>query len=108
VTARKARLDLSLDGVTLTRSESHATRRGAAQRIHVGWDEVAGAEVETTKKGRAVVRVRVSGAPDIARHQDDPYAVKVPRNQTETARRIVQQINDEVSARRRWRQHAGS
>jgi hypothetical protein len=106
VSARKARIDVSVDGVTFIRSKPEATRRGTAQRIHVGWDDVTGAEVETTSKGRTVIRVSVAGTAATAHHREDAHAVKVPRNQSDTAHQLVEQINDEVAARRRWREHS--
>ena len=106
LSGRTGRIDVSLDGVTFTRSDSDATRRGAARRIHVGWDDVTGAEVQTTSKGRPVIRVGVSGAPAVAHHRDDPHAIKVPRKQSHSAQQLVTEINSEVAARRRWRENA--
>ena len=108
LSGRKARIEVSLDGVTFIRSESDATRLGIARRIDVGWDDVTDAEVQTTSKGRPVIRVGVAGAPAVAHHRDDPYAIKVPRKQSGLAHELVAQIQDEVVARRRWRDHAQS
>jgi hypothetical protein len=108
VSSRRAQIGVSLDGVTFTRSEPKPPGRGTTHQIHVGWDDVTGAEVETTSKGRAVIRVGVVGVPVPEHHRDDPHAVKVPRNQAESAHQLVEQINDEVAARRRWQQHARS
>src|SRR5215510_4886501 len=98
VYGRKARIDISVDGVTFTRSESDAARRATPRRVHVEWDDVTGAEVQTTRKGRSVVRVGVAGAEETAQHRHDPYAVKVARNQSEAAHRLVEQVNEEVAA----------
>ncbi len=106
LSGRKARIDISLDGVTFNRSEPDAVRQGSAQRIHVEWNDVTGAEVESTSKGRLVIRVGVAGERAAAHHRDDPHAVKVPRRQEAAAHDLVTQINHEVAARRRWRQHA--
>ncbi|NUR09831.1 MAG: hypothetical protein HOQ22_14155 [Nocardioidaceae bacterium] len=106
VYGRKARIDISVDGVTFTRSESDAARRATPRRVRVEWDDVTGAEVRTTRKGRAVVRVGVTGAEQTDDHRHDPYAVKVARHQSEAAYRLVEQVNEEVAARRRWRRHA--
>jgi hypothetical protein len=103
---RRARIDVSLDGVTITRSASDAAKRGTARRVDVGWDALTGAAVERTRKGRPVVRIGVAGvcAPD--HHRDDPYAVKAPRRQSEAAYRLVEQVEEEVAARRLWRERA--
>ena len=103
---RRARIDVSLDGVTITRSASEAAKRGTARRVDVGWDELTGAVVKRTRKGRPVVRVSVAGVSASEHHRDDPYAVKVPRRQSEAAHQLVEQIEEEVAARRRWREHA--
>jgi hypothetical protein len=102
---RRARIDVSLDGVTITRSASEA-KRGTARRVDVGWDELTGAAVERTRKGRPVVRVSVAGVSAPEHHRDDPYAVKASRRQSEAAHQLVQHIEEEVAARRRWREHA--
>ena len=106
LSGRKGRIDVSLDGVSFTRSDTDAARQGTARRIDVGWDDVTGAEVQTTSKGRPVIRVAVAGAPAVARHQDDPHALKLSRKLSEPAHELVEQINDEAAARRRWREHA--
>jgi hypothetical protein len=108
LSGRKGRIEVSLGGVTFTRSESEAARRGTTRRLHVDWNDVTGAEVQTTNKGRPVIRVGVTDAADAAHHRDDPHAVKLPRKQSLFAHQLVAQINDEVAARRRWRQHAQS
>lgn len=104
---RRARIDVSLDGVTFTRSESDAAKRGAARRTHVDWQDVTGAVLEVSGKGRPVIRVRVAGVSAVGHHRADPYAIKVARRQAEAARDLVDHIEDEVAARRRWRLHAG-
>ena len=106
LSGRKGRIEVSLDGVTFTRSGSDATRQGTARRIHVDWNDVTGAELQTTSKGRPVIRVGVTGIPAASRHRDDPHAVKVFRKHSASAHQLVAQINDEVAARRRWREHA--
>jgi hypothetical protein len=73
--------------------------------VHVLWDEVTGAELQTTGKGRIVVRVGVVGAPATTGHRHDPYAVKVTRKQSQAARRLVEHINEEAAAHRRWREN---
>jgi hypothetical protein len=103
---RRARVDVSLDGVTITRSASDAAKRGTARRVDVGWDELTGAVVERTRKGRPVVRISVAGVSASEHHRDDPYALKVPRRQSEAAHQLVEQIEGEVAARRRWRERA--
>ena len=104
--ARRARVDVSVDGVTFTRSQAQAARRGAALRTHLDWDDVDGVEVQTTRKGRVVIRVTVVDQSAATHHRADPYAIKVPRKQSEAAYQLVQQIEEEVVARRRWRQLA--
>lgn len=106
VSSASARIDVSLDGITLTRTKAKALRRGVAPHLELGWDEVAGAEIQRTAQGRAVVRVLVVGAPIVAHHRDDPYAVKVPRPQTAAAHELVEQVNHEVETRRRWREES--
>jgi hypothetical protein len=106
LSGRKARIDVSLDGVTFTRSESEAIRRGLARRTHVDWDDVTGAEIRISGKGRAIVRVSVAGQDAVPRPRDDPHALKVPRKQAGTAHLLVEQINGEVAARRLWSRHA--
>lgn len=98
---------MSLDGVTIYRLGTPSLARGASLRlVHVNWDEVTGAEIQTTSKGRVVVRLRAAGAPSPdGHHRDDPYAVKVARDQSESSLQLVKQINDEVATRTRWRQH---
>ena len=93
---------MSVDGVTFTRSESDAAERGVERRAHFGWDELSGAEVQTTGKGRPVIRVRVHGGPTPQHHRSDPFALRLPRKHAEAARRLVEQIEDEVAARRQW------
>jgi hypothetical protein len=100
---RGARIDVSIDGVTFTRSKSDAARRRTPTRVQVAWDDVTGAELQTTGKGRIVVRVGVAGAPATKEHRHDPYALKVTRKQSESARRLVEHVNEEATARRRWR-----
>jgi len=106
LTAPKARIDVSLEGVSFTRTGSDARRRGATRRVHVGWDDVEGADVLITRKGRVVLLVAVTGAPPVEHHRHDPYALKVPRGQSDLAHDLVGRINDEVATRRRWRQTA--
>lgn len=108
LTTRRARIDVSLDGVTVTRSESDAAARGTTRRTHVDWDDIAGVEAQTTGKGRVVIRLAVVGAPAASHHRSDPYAVRVPRKQAEAAHALVRQIDEEVAARRRWRRHEQS
>lgn len=99
---RSARIDVSLEGVTFTRSASDALRLGVEQVQHHDWDAVTGAAVQTTGKGRAVVRVEVGGAPSTAPHREDPLALKVRRRDSDLAHALVEQINAEAAGRRRW------
>jgi len=46
-------------------------------RVHVDWDDVSGAEVQTTRKGRSVIRLYVAGAATPAHQRDDSHAIKV-------------------------------
>jgi hypothetical protein len=108
LSGRHARIDVTLDGIRFTRSEPDAVRRDTERVRDLEWEQVTGATVQTTRKGRAVIRVGVAGAPAVARHRDDPFAVKVPRKRTATAHELVERINDEVDARRRWRERAHS
>lgn len=100
---RRARIDVSIDGVTFTRSKSDAAQRRTRPLVHVAWDDVTGAELQTTGKGRTVVRVGVAGVSAAKEHRHDPYALKVTRKQSESARRLVEHVNEEAAARRRWR-----
>lgn len=102
----QARIDVSVDGVTFTRSESDAAKRGAARRTHLGWDDVTGASVRTTRKGRPVIQVGVVGGSTAQDHRTDPFAVKLRRKQSQDADRLVAQIEDEVAGRRRWQRPA--
>jgi hypothetical protein len=106
LSAPKARIDVSLEGVSFTRTKSDAQRRGARPRVHVSWDDVEGADVQVTRKGRVVLLVAVAGAAPVEHHRYDPYALKVPRAQSDLAHALVGQINDEVATRRRWRETA--
>lgn len=106
VSSTSARLDVSLDGITLTRTKAKALRRGVEPHLELTWDEIAGAEIHRTAQGRAVVRVLVVGRTTAAHHRDDPYAVKVPRPQTAAAHELVEHINHEVATRRRWREQS--
>lgn len=106
LSGRHARIDVSLDGIRFTRSESDAARHGTERVQDLAWEQVTGVTVQTSRKGRAVIRVAVAGAPPVAHHRDDPYAVKAPRKQTATAHELADQISAEVEARRRWREGA--
>lgn len=101
-----SRIDVSLDGVTFTRSRSDAARRAASRRALLPWEDVTGASVDTTRKGHAVVRVQVAGATPVERHREDPHAIKVPRHQAHAALELVDRINDEVAGRLRWKRAA--
>lgn len=106
LSAPKARIDVTLEGVSFSRTRSDAQRRGAEPRVHVGWDDVEGADIRITRKGRVVLLLVVAGAAPVEHHRHDPYALKVPRAQAELAHQLVDQINDEVATRRRWRDTA--
>ncbi|MFC7494003.1 MULTISPECIES: hypothetical protein [unclassified Nocardioides] len=101
---RRARIDVSLDGIRFTRSQPDAERRDTARVRDIEWEQVTGASVHTSRKGRAVIRVAVVGAPEVEHHRADPFALKVPRRLTATAYDLVAHINDEVAGRRRWRE----
>jgi hypothetical protein len=106
LSGRHARIDVSLDGIRFTRSESDAAKRGTKRVREVGWDQVAGATVQTNRKGRAIIRVTVAGAQAVDHHRDDPYAVKLRRGQTAAAQELVGEINTEVAVRLRWREQS--
>src|SRR5690348_14165048 len=53
LSGRHARIDVSLDGVRFTRSDVDAARRRSGRIQDIDWESVAGARVETTRKGRA-------------------------------------------------------
>ncbi len=104
VSGRHARIDVTLDGIRFTRSEADAARRRTERVQDLAWDQVAGATVQVSRKGRAVIRVAVVGAPAVDHHRDDPYALKVPRKSTAAVPELVDRINAEVDARHRWRE----
>ena len=107
VNSRHARLDVQLDGIRISRSPSDAARRGTEPVELVAWDDVTGARVERTAKGRAVVRIGVRGVQAPADHRDDRYAVKAGSDQTDDADVVAALVNDEVATRNRWRDLAG-
>ena len=104
VAGRHARVDANLDGITFTVSERRARRYGIPRVRLVGWHEVLGASLRLSRKGRPVVRVAVVDEPSIPRHQDDPFAVKLPRRDLQSARELVQYVNSEVDVRRQWQE----
>ncbi len=106
VASRHARLDVLMDGIRISRSASDAARRGTVPVRELAWDEVAGARVETTGKGRAVVRVEVRDVTSPRDHRDDPLAVKAGSGQEKDAAAVVALINEEAGTRRRWREIA--
>jgi hypothetical protein len=106
VSGRHVRINVTLDGITLTSSEAWAARRASQPVRHVDWDDVLGATVQLSRKGRPVVRIAVLGEPTPEHHRDDPFSIKVPRNQVQSAHDLVQHINAEVDVRRRWRENA--
>lgn len=106
MSGRHARIDVSLDGIRITRTPSDAARRRAERICELEWDRVEGATLEISRKGRAVVRVAVIDAPEVARHRDDPYAVTVSRKATADAPAVVDLIAREVQVRRQWRGQA--
>jgi hypothetical protein len=106
VSGRHARLDVSIDGVRITRTASDAARRHTDRTLEVDWDDVAGAALQTSRKGRTIVRVLVTGAPAVEKHRDDPYAVKVFRGDAADASALVELIEHEVQVRRGWREQA--
>ena len=106
VSGRHARIDVSLDGIRITRSASDAARRHVDRSYEIDWDRVAGATLQTSRKGRSIVRVAVTDAPSVASHRDDPYAVKVSRAEAADAPALVELIEHEVRVRRSWREQA--
>lgn len=96
---RRARVDVTLEGLTFTRTASGSVHE-------VVWEDVLGAEVTHTGKGRPVLRVAVAGAPTDLPRRDDPYSVTVPRKEAPRAFELAEQITLEVDVRRRWREHA--
>ncbi|WP_284532553.1 hypothetical protein [Nocardioides sp. T2.26MG-1] len=106
VSGRHARLDVSIDGVRITRTASDAARRHVDRTSEIGWDDVTGAVLQTSRKGRAIVRVLVADAAVVEKHRDDPYAVKVFRGDTADASAVVELIEHEVRVRRDWREQA--
>ncbi len=103
MSGRHARIDVSIDGIRITRTPADAARRNAERICELDWDQVEGATLQTSRKGRAIVRIAVVDAPEVARHRDDPYAVKVSRADTATAPAMVDLIEHEVRVRRSWR-----
>lgn len=108
MSSRHARLDVLLDGLRITRSASDAARRHTERVLVLEWDEVAGATLELTGKGRSIVRVAVVGPHAVDDHRDDPYAVKAGRDQAESAVAVVDRINEEAATRRRWHEQAAA
>ena len=106
VSGRHARIDVSLDGIRITRSASDAARRHVERIDDIDWDRVAGATLQTSRKGRTIVRLVVTDAPVVAKHRDDPYAVKVSHADAGAAGALVEMIEHEVQVRRRWRDQA--
>jgi hypothetical protein len=102
---RKTRFDLTLDGLTFTRTDREAERRGVAPVHTVIWTDVIGARVESTGKGRTILRVDVVGASSVADHRLDPHAFKLSKTDVASAGAVVDRIEAEVAARRRWREH---
>ncbi|WP_139175716.1 hypothetical protein [Nocardioides lianchengensis] len=103
---RSARIDVTLEGLTFTRSVAGAARRGVEPVQEVLWDDLVGAELVHTRKGRPVFRVLVVGARAGLPLREDPYALKLPRAADERAAELVEQVAREVAVRRRWREHA--
>lgn len=108
VSTPSAHLEVTLDGVTLTRTKAKALQRGVAPRLELDWDQVLGAETSRTAQGRTILRLRVAGAPAGLPHREDPWAVKVPRGLGDAARDLAAQIEHEVATRRRWREGAAA
>lgn len=101
---RQARIDVSLDGIRFTRSDSDAGRRNTVRVRDLEWDQVLGASVQSSGKGRPVIRVAVVGAREVADHRHDPNSLTLGRDHEAAARRMVADINAEVAVRDRWRQ----
>lgn len=106
MSGRHARLDVSIDGVRITRTASDAARRHVERVYELEWAQVAGATLQTSRKGRTIIRVAVVDAPVVAKHRDDPYAIKVLRAEASSAPAVVELIEHEVQVRRGWREQA--
>ena len=108
LSSSKARIDVTIAGVSFVRIKTDATRRNAPRRIDLDWDDITGAGIHTTSSGRAVIRVDIAGVPTPLDHRHDPHAFKVPRGENAAAEELVEQINYEVAVRRRWRESASA
>ena len=106
MSGRHARLDVSVDGIRITRTAGDAARRQVDRVCEIDWDRVTGATAQTSRKGRTIVRVLVAGSAEAERHQDDPYAVKVVRTDAAAVPALVELIQHEVDVRRGWREQA--
>lgn len=103
LTGIDGRVELTLEGLTFRRSKSAALTRGTGRLHQVDWEQILGAEVAWSRKGRPIVRIAVEGAPRASRHRDDPHAIKVPRKSAAQAGEFVELVNAEIALRRRWR-----
>jgi hypothetical protein len=99
------RVDFTLDGLTFRRTRSGAAARGTDRVHQVEWAEITHAELASTRKGKPVVRIEVSGGvPADPSPRRDPHALKVKRSRSEEARAFVDLVNAEIATRRRWRE----
>jgi hypothetical protein len=98
------RVEFTLDGLTFRRTRSGAAARGTRRTHQVDWANITHAELVTSRKGKPVFRIGISGgAPVDTRLRRDPHALRVKRSLSEEARGFVDLVNDEIAARRRWR-----
>jgi hypothetical protein len=98
------RVEFTLDGLTFRRTRSGAAARGTRRTHQVDWANITQAELATSRKGKPVFRIGISGgAPVDTGPRRDPHALKVKRSRFEEARAFVDPVNAEIAARRRWR-----
>lgn len=102
LTGTDGRLDLTLEGLTFSRTKSGASTRRTARIHQVEWSEVSGAELTQSRKGRPVVRILLLVASREQRHQEDPNAMKLKREFSDQARAFVERVNEEVRVRASW------
>lgn len=105
ISGPKGRIELTLEGLTFVRPRQRAKRQGTAATHRVDWSNIDGATLETSQRGRPIVRVLVSGTA-VEHHRDDPHAVKLSHKQADEAQQFVDRVNEEVDTRRRWRRLA--
>lgn len=106
LTGTDGHLELTLEGLSFSRTKSGASSRGTARLHQVEWSDVVGAEVTQSRKGRPVVRIVLRDVPAGARHQEDPNVLKLKRQYADDAHAFVKLVNEEVSVRASWRTEA--